>query len=114
MTLTPIQMLCIVIAVLGVVSTSTANLTDLFGPGWTKIIVSSATLMTTILSAIMAFLTGQASQIKAVQSMPGVEKITVNEKANAALATLAVDPMQDKIEPTPAAARAVEATARDA
>ncbi len=46
--------------------------------------------------------------------MPGVEKIVVNEKANATLATLAVDQTQPKIETMPDAKLAVAATARAA
>ncbi len=112
--LTPVQMLCIVIAVLGALSTSTTNLTDIFGPHETKIIVSVANLLVTVLSSIMAFLTGQGSQISAVQAMPGVDKILVNKNAGSTLATMALDPANDKIEATPAATTAVAKTAKDA
>jgi hypothetical protein len=66
------------------------------------------------LGVVLAFMTGQANAVKAVQAMPGVEKIVVNQQANAALATLAVDPTQTKIETVPADIPAVQATARAA
>lgn len=105
------QVLAIVIVTLGVLVTSTAQLTDLFGAVATKYIVSASSLLTSILGGVVGILFGQGNQIAAVQAMPGVEKITVNSQANAVLATLAVDPSQNKIEPTPEARQAVQATA---
>lgn len=105
------QALSILIVVLGVLVASTSQLTDLFGPAITKYIISSATLLMSILAGVNTIIQGQGSQIAAVQAMPGVEKIIVNERANATLATLAVDPAQNKIEPTQKAASAVQATA---
>lgn len=105
------QVLSIVIAVLGVWVAAGAQLTDLFGPGVTKLIIAGSTLTMSTLAAVNAVLQGQGSQIAAVQAMPGVEKIVVNERANATLATLAVDPAQNKIETTPQATAAVQATA---
>lgn len=114
MKLTPVQMLCIVIAVLGAISTSTTNLTDLFGPHVTKLIVSAATLIVTILSSIMAFLTGQGSQIAAVKAMPGVDSITVNKNAGPALSAMALDPDEAKIEMAAGAGPAITKTVKDA
>lgn len=110
------QILSIVIAVLGVLVASTSQLTDLVGPALTKDIVSISTLLMSVLSSIGAIISGQGSQIAAVNAMPGVEHIIVNEKANSTLATMAVssDPSNSKIEATPQAQRAVEATARAA
>lgn len=108
------QILSIVVLVLGVLMASTSQLTDLFGPQITKYIVSASSLLTSILAGINTVLQGQGSQLAAVQAMPGVEKIVVNSQANATLATMAVDPLQDKIEATPAAQDAVEATAKAA
>lgn len=112
--LTTGQWIGIVIAVLGVLGASTTQLTDLFGAGVAKTLVTASNLVTSILSSIMVAMTGQSAQVRAVQDMPGVEKIVVNDQANATLATLATDPKQDKIEPTLAAATAVKATARAA
>lgn len=112
MNLTANQWLAIVLVVLGVLVASTAQLTDLFGPAITKTIVSVAGILVAILNGVIAVLTGQASQVKFVQDMPGVDKIVVNKKANTTLAQLAVDPAQDKIEAAPEAASAVAATAR--
>lgn len=108
------QILALVICTLGVLAASTAQLNDLFGPAVTKYLVSGATLIMTILSGWVAILSGQGSQLAAVQAMPGVEKITVNSKANATLATMAVDPANAKIAATPEAKSAVQATASSA
>lgn len=106
------QVIAIVLVILGVLVASTAQLTDLFGPIATKTIVSVSSLGMSILSGVLGVMTGQASQLKAVQDMPGVEKITVNSQANATLAALAVDPAQSKIKATPEAAATVQATAK--
>lgn len=114
MNLTRGQLFSIAIVVLGVLGTSTAQLTDLFGPAITKNIVSASTMLTSIIAGISAMIGGQGSQIAAVQAMPGVEKIVVNEKANATLATMAVADENTKIEAAPTAQQAVQATAKAA
>lgn len=114
MTLTRNQIIAIIIAILGVLMASTAQLTDLFGPHVTRIIQSVASITNTGLAAVLAIITGQSGIIKDAQAMPGVEKITVNAQASPTLATLAVDPVNLKIEATPQATSAVEQTARDA
>lgn len=108
------QILSIIVLVLGVLMASTAQLTDLFGPATTKYIVSASSLLVSILSGINTLLSGQGGQLQAVRSMPGVEKILVNSQANATLATMAMAPLEGKIEPTPAAQAAVAATAKAA
>lgn len=105
------QVISIIIVVLGVLVASTAQLTDLFGVNATKYITSASTLAMSILAGINTILQGQGSQIAAVQAMPGVEKIVVNARANDTLATLAVDPAQNKIEASPGAVAAVQRTA---
>ncbi len=111
MNLTRNQVIAIVIAVLGVLMASTAQLTELFGPTTTKAIQSVAGLSNSILASILAVITGQSGIIKDASAMAGVEKITVNAQANPTLATLAVSQDQPKIEPTAQAAREVQATA---
>lgn len=106
------QILAIVAAVLSVLAVSTVQLTDIIGPGAAKSVASVAGLGTTIMNSILAIITGQAQIVKDVQDMPGVEKITINAKANSTLATLAMDNENQKIEATPAAAATVAATAR--
>lgn len=112
MNLNPKQWLAIVIAVLSVFIASTAQLTDLVGPQVTKLIVSLSSLTVTILSSISAILSTQTSLIQDVQAMPGVEKITVNAKANQTLASLAVAPENAKIEAAPGADTAVNQAAK--
>jgi hypothetical protein len=106
------QVIAIIVAVMSVMIGSTAQLTDLFGVNVAKTIVSVASLGTSVLSAILAVLTSQGSMIMDVKNMPGVEKIDVNAMANKTLATIAVDPQQDKISPTPAAMDKVTQTAK--
>lgn len=107
------QIMAVVIAVLGVLMISTSQLTDLFGPTLAKSIVSTAALMNSILGSVLAVITGQAADIRSVLSMPGVERVTVNAMANKTLASIAVDPNQDKIAPTAAAEAAVERIATE-
>jgi hypothetical protein len=114
MNLTRGQWFSIAIVVVGVLGASTAQLNDLFGPAATKAIVSASTLLTSLLAGINALLGGQGSQIAAVQAMPGVEKIMVNEKASPTLATMAVANENPKIEATPQALQAVADTAKAA
>lgn len=97
------QIIQIVGVVISVLMVSTAQLTDLIGPVWAKYIVTIASLVNMILQGTTVVLTTQSAQIKDVAAMPGVEKITVNAQASSALATLAVDPAQDKVAPTQAA-----------
>lgn len=111
MNLTRNQIIAIVIGLLGVLMASTAQLTDLVGPQMTKLLQSAAGIANAGLAVVLAVITGQSGILRDASAMPGVEKITVNSQANATLATLAVDPAQNKIEATPQAARAVQATA---
>lgn len=109
--LTPVQWLALIIVVLGAITGGTAQLNDIVGPAWTKVLVAIASLGTSVISGFVMVLTGQANLVRSVQDMPGVEKIVVNEKANAALATLAVNPSEAKIITTPEATAAVQETA---
>lgn len=110
--LTPLQIIGIVLVINGALIGSSAQLTDLFDPHTAKIIISIASLGNSIFGGVVTLISGQGAQIKNVLAMPGVENITVNRQANAALATIAVDPDQNKIAPTPGAAQAVAATAK--
>lgn len=109
--LTPLQWFAVTLAILGVLGASTVQLTELFGGTVAKSIVTASTLLTSILSSIMVPLTGQSAQIRAVNDMPGVSSIVVNEKANPTLAAIAVDP-NSKVEAAPSAQKIVEATAK--
>ena len=118
MNLTTVQRLAVTIAILGFVAGSATQLTDILSPFGSnaplivKEIVSLSTFVSGGLGVILAFITGQANAIKAVQAMPGVEKITVNAQASQVLAQLAIDPTQPKLDVLPAAASAVAATAK--
>ena len=108
------QIISIIGAVLSVLMISTVQLTDLFGSGVAKTIVSVAGMGNMILSSVMAVITNQGATVRDVLAMPGVEKITVNSQANQTLSSLAVDPNVNKISPTQAAMADVTATAKGA
>lgn len=126
--LTPLQIIGIVLIVNGALIGSVAQLTDLFGPGVAKIVISVATLGNSIFGGIVTMLSGQATQIrnvvgdpqaqealiKAVLGMRGVESIAVNGRASQTLAAIAVDPNVDKIAPTQSAMESVTRTAASA
>lgn len=106
------QLLSIIGAILSVLMVASAQLTDIFGAGVAKTIVSMSGLGNLIIQSVMTALTSQTNTVKDVAAMPGVEKITVNSQANQTLAQVAVDPHVNKIAPTPQAMDAVEATAK--
>lgn len=110
--LTRNQILAITLAVLGVLAGSATQLTDLFGANVAKTAVTASSLVQTILASILAALTGQSSQVKDVLAMPGVERVTVNERANSTLAAIAVDPKVDKIAPVSGSTEQVQSIAK--
>lgn len=111
------QKLALTIGILGFVATGGTQLTDIFSPLGSmaplivKEIVSLAGFVSGVLGIVLTFSTGQSSQIRAVQEMPGVDKIVANKDANLTLATLTMDPTQSKIEAAPGAAGAIAKTA---
>lgn len=114
MNITNKQWLAIVMVVLGVMTASTSQMTEIFGAELAKHLTSGAALLNSILAGVAAIVSSQASLIGDVQGMRGVEKITVNAMANTTLASMAVDPVNQKVEASPGAAAAVSATARNA
>lgn len=105
------QIIQIVGVIISVAMVSSAQLTDLLGPEIAKTIVTIAGLTNMILQGVSVALQTQTNQVKDVAAMPGVEKISVNSTASPALATLAVDPAQAKVAPTPSAEAAVQKAA---
>lgn len=118
--MTTVQKIALTIAVLGFLAGAGTQLTDIFAPLGSiapvivKEIVSVSGFVSGILGVVLSFATGQAQQVKAVQDMPGVEKIVVNTQANQTLAQLAIDPEQDKVEVAPGAEKVVASTAKGA
>jgi len=112
MNLTRNQVFLIVGTILSAVVTSTAYFTDMFGPVIAKEIVGTAGFLNMIVNGIGVAFTGQGQTVRDVLAMPGVDTLTVNAKANQTLATVAIDPSQDKIMPTPADAAQVAKTAK--
>ena len=116
--LTTTQKLGISIAMLGFIAGSATQLTDIFAPFGSiaplivKEIVTISGFVSGVLGIVLSFISGQANVVKAVQAMPGVESIIVNKDASQALAQLAVDPVQAKIDIAPGATAAVTQTAK--
>jgi hypothetical protein len=110
---TPLQWMGVAILANGVLTGGVNELTDLFGAGITKHIVSIASLGNSFVGGLITMFSGQGAQIRNVAAMPGVESIKVNSQANTTLAQIAVsaDPALAKVEPTPAADAAVTKTA---
>lgn len=97
MNLTGKQVLLILSAVLSAMVAASAQLTDIFGPTTAKTVISVVSLSNTVLTSVMVAITGQASLVKDVRSMGGVERVLMNEDAPKALAQLAVDPTEPKV-----------------
>lgn len=105
MNLTPIQKIAITMAILGVMSTSGVQLTDILGSGIAKSVVSVSGLINSVLAAIVAVLSGQSAIIKQVAAMPGVERVTINANAGTTLAQAATDPTLKNVGATTPEAR---------
>lgn len=104
--------LAIIIAVVSVLAGASAQLDPIVGATAAKSIVAVCNLATAILGSIMGVLSTQTSQVQAVQSMPGVSRITVNAQASPALAQLAVQSGNPKVQPeSDAAASKLKETA---
>lgn len=115
MNLTPLQIIGIILAVNGALTGATAQLTDLFGPLVAKDIVSVASLGSAILGGIITSISGQASQIRNVAAMPGVDRVSINAQAPSNIASVAVDPAQPKVGGDTSEARTIlTATAKGA
>jgi hypothetical protein len=94
------QIIAIVGAIISVLMVSSAQLTDLLGPGWAKYIVTIAGLLNMTLQSVSVALSSQGSLVRDVAAMPGIESIKVNSQANSTLASVAVDPAQTKVGAT--------------
>lgn len=115
--MTQVQKIALSIGMLGFLAGAGTQLTDIFAPFGSvapvivKEIVTISGFISGGLGIFLSFITGTASQVQAVNAMPGVDRIVVNEKASPALATLAVDPANSKIQIIPQAKQVVQATA---
>ena len=96
----PKQWLQIVSGSVSGLITGAALFNPLFGQALALQIVAGLGVINIVLNSVATALSGQAQLVKDVANMPGVEKITVNEKANPVLAAVAVDPTVDKVAPT--------------
>jgi hypothetical protein len=109
--LTLVQWIGIMVGLNSLLMGATPQLTVLLGAAAVPYIIAIATLGNGALGVFVTVVGGQSTQVRNVLAMPGVEKIAVNGQANAALASIAVDPGQNKISPTPSAMAKVTETA---
>lgn len=126
--LTPLQIVGIILIINGALTGSVNELTDLLGAVWSKHVVSICIIGSGICGGFVTMFGGQATQlkniaadpqsqealVKAVLGMRGVEGLAVNQRASPALAVMAMDPAQDKIAPTQNAMESVARTAATA
>src|ERR1700679_1007995 len=92
----------IVSGINGGLITGAALLQTLFGQDLTIKIVAGLGIFGIILNSIGAAVSGpdsQQTQVSNVLAMPGVQRISVNDKATPELAAMATDPAQPKIGP---------------
>lgn len=92
-----IQMLLVLVALLGATAGSAAQLTDLFGATTAHTIVSAASFLTTIITAVMTPLTGNVNMLKTTAALPGVKVQVSAAQATPAIAAVAVDPDQPNV-----------------
>lgn len=109
--ITQTQWVAFVIGAASFLGGATAQLTTLFGTNGASYIASACAIISGLAGVFLMATTGQGPTVQQVRSMPGVEKIEINGNANATLATLAVDPMERKIQAAPGAKDAITATA---
>lgn len=111
MALTLSQKLTISTGVVGAATSAFGALNSIMSP--TEALIGTVLLGFTsaCLGVIGTVLSSQSAQVKSVAAMSGVESIKVNSQASTALATLAMDPTQDKVSPTASAEAAVQKTA---
>ena len=81
------QVISIMMAVLGVITISSAQLVPIIGANATNLVVSLAGLSNTILAAIMSNLTSQSNQIADVKSIASDPANMQSQSAKVALVT---------------------------
>lgn len=96
------QWIAIVILILSVNMGATAQLTDLFGAGVAKLIVSFSSLGSSILAGVQIILGGQGQQVRDVAAIQGADgrpavRVAVNANAGTTLAAVALDPAQQNV-----------------
>jgi hypothetical protein len=98
--LTSKQWFQIVSGIISGLITGAALMQTLFGQDLTIKIVAGLGIANIILSSVGATVSGQSNLVSDVAAMPGVERISINAKASPALASVAVDPAQQKVGPS--------------
>lgn len=103
MNLTPQQWLAMAVGLCAFLagSGSAAQLSEIFGGSVAGDIAAGCGLLGGILTIPLTMLSGQAAQVRAVASLPGVEKIQTNNDANGTLKAIAQSDadVDRKVEP---------------
>ena len=113
MTINAKQVVLIIIAMLSFLAGASANLTELFGVGVAKLIVSSAVFVNGMMSAALTPFLSNANVVVDAKAQKGVE-ILIDRTAAPNIAALAVDPKQNSISPAPGEDAAVKQVAAGA
>lgn len=72
------QTIAILLVVLGVLMASTAQLTEIIGPGPAKYVVSIAGLLNSILAGVLGVFTSQTGMVKDVANMKEVKQVVLD------------------------------------
>lgn len=111
--LTSKQWFQIISGINGGLITGAALLQTLFGPDLSLKIVAGLGVLGIIINSVGTALSGQASLVKDVAAMPGVDRVAVNANASPALAQVATDADQPKVGAVDAGTRTIlKATAQ--
>lgn len=97
----------IITSVISGLITGAALLQTLFGQDLSLKIIAVLGIGNIIVGSVGAALSGQANLVKDVAAMPGVDRVSINAGASSALASVAVDPDQQKVGAVNPAAREV-------
>ena len=107
MNFTSKQWFDIISGINGGLITGAALLQTLFGQDLSLKLVAGLGILGIIINSISGALGSQASLVKEVAAMPGVDKVTVNTNASPALAGVATDAAQPKVGATDPGTRIV-------
>lgn len=110
MNITSKQWFQIISGIISGLITGAALMQTLLGQDLTIKVVAALGIVNIILSSIGTALSGQASLVRDVAAMPGVDRISVNAQATSTLASVAVDPAQTKVGATSPDVRTVLTT----
>lgn len=109
--LTTQQWFIIAIGMCSTLGGLTAQLTQLFGAAIASDVAAAVGILGGLIAVPASVVSGQASQLSAVQAMPGVSKVLIGPQANTTAAQMAVSGDNPKIQAEPGAEAKVAAIA---